>query len=190
MTIREAAQTRVSNTVRHNAAASFLALVSALIGCTPPTPEVVAGDAAPVFEAIALDGSAVGFPSVASGQPSVVLVWATWCPYCTAFMPELAKIQSEYADRGVNIVAINAKERGRGDPRAYIRDKGYDFITVLAGDDIAELWDVDYLPGLFVVDGGGEIVFRREWTDLPAGQKIANLWAGQIRDALDATYRD
>jgi hypothetical protein len=30
------------------------------------------------------------------------------------------------------------------------------------------------------------IAFRRPWTDLPAGEEVAQLWDRQVRGALDA----
>ncbi len=36
-----------------------------------------------------------------------------------------------------------------------------------------------------VVDGDGQVSWRRSWTELPAGQKVAELWSGQVREALD-----
>lgn len=166
---------------------AVLAFLSTLVGCGPsPPPEVADGDSAPTFEATGIDGRKINFPTSAEGNPSVLLMWSTWCPYCKVLMPRLSEIRSDYADRGVEVIAINAKERGRGDPTAFIRDKGWDFVTIIDdGDQIAEHYDVKYLPGLFVVDGQGTVVFRRKWTELSADQEIADLWENQVRNTLD-----
>ena len=104
-------------------------------------------------------------------------------------MPRLNDIRAEYAERGVEIIAINAKERGRGDPIAYMREAGWDFLTIVDdGDEIAGVYNVEYLPGLFVVDGEGTVVFRRKWTELAAGQEVADLWESQVRGALEAIF--
>jgi hypothetical protein len=29
------------------------------------------------------------------------------------------------------------------------------------------------------------VAYRRPWTDLPAGQEVAELWDGQVREALN-----
>src|SRR5262247_3010238 len=79
------------------------------------------GDVAPAFRATDFDGKAVDFPAVAAGKPTVVVFWATWCPYCKAFMPYLKNISADYAAYGVKIVAVDAKEDGQGDPKAYVR---------------------------------------------------------------------
>lgn len=146
---------------------------------------VEAGDKAPRWQAFDFSGTSVSFPSVAEGQPAVVIFWATWCPYCKAFMPHLKQIESDYRDRGVKIVTINAKERGEGDPKAYVENLGFPMIAIRNGDAIATAYDIQYIPGLLIVDGSGMVSYRRPWSDLPPGQEVAELWDGQVREALD-----
>jgi thiol-disulfide isomerase/thioredoxin len=143
------------------------------------------GDSAPPWAATDFSGASVQFPTATTGKPAVVLFWATWCPYCKAFMPYLKQIQADYATRGISVVTINAKERGQGDPAAYVEALGFPMIAIPDGDAIAAEYDVQFIPGLFVVDGGGIVAYRRGWTDLPAGTTVAELWDGQVRDALD-----
>ena len=152
---------------------------------SPVTNAVQAGDQAPSWVGTALDGNTVRFPDPDAGQTTVLVFWATWCPYCQAFMPHLKKIEKDYADRGMRVIAINAKEQDDGDPRGYMRSKGYSFLTVLNGDSIAEDYAVKFIPGLMVVDAKGLVIWRRGWTELPAGQQVADLWDGQVREVLD-----
>lgn len=146
---------------------------------------VEAGDAAPAFRAFDFDGAPVEFPRVDSQEASVVIFWATWCGYCKAFMPKLRQIEADYRDRGVEIVSINAKEDGSGNPAQYIADLQFPMTAVRSGNGIARAWGVEFIPGVFVVDGDGVIAFRRPWTDLPAGETVADLWDRQVRRALD-----
>jgi thiol-disulfide isomerase/thioredoxin len=158
---------------------AVLALASAALA-------VEQGDVAPPWRASDFAGRAVDFPAVAGGKPAVVVFWATWCGYCKAFMPYLKGIEADYAAHGVKIVAINAKEDGSGDPRAYVQGLGFAPIAVTNGDAIAASYGVQYIPGLLIVDGKGMVAYRRPWTDLPAGRTVAELWDGQVRAALDA----
>lgn len=159
------------------------ALALALSG---PVTAVEQGDVAPPWRARDFAGQMVDFPAVTAGKPAVVVFWATWCGYCKAFMPFLKDIQSDYAAHGVKIVAINAKEDGSDDPRDYVRGLGFAPIAVAEGDEIAAAYGVQYIPGLLIVDGQGIVAYRRPWTDLPAGQTVAELWDSQVRTALDA----
>lgn len=142
------------------------------------------GDKAPAWSARDFTGQEIAFPYSAAGKPTIVLFWATWCPYCKAFMPNLKRIQADYAHAGVTVVAINAKERGQGNAQAYVQSLGFPLVGIPDGDDIAEAYGVQYIPGLFVVDGKGTIAYRRGWTDLPAGSTVAQLWERQVRDVL------
>lgn len=143
------------------------------------------GSVAPQWRATTFDGRTVAFPALAEGKPAVVVFWATWCGYCRAFMPYLQNIAADYAEHGVKIVTINAKEERGADPQGYVRALGFKPIAIANGDAIAAAYDVEYIPGLMIVDGDGMVAYRRPWTDLPAGQTVAELWDGQVREALD-----
>lgn len=143
------------------------------------------GDVAPEWLGRDFEGREVAFPQVTNGAPAVVIFWATWCSYCKAFMPYLKDIQADYAEQGVRILAINAKEDEAGNPRAYVDGLGFPAIAISGGDAIAEAYAVRYIPGLFVVDGDGTIAWRRPWTDLPAGQTVAELWSQNVREVLN-----
>jgi thiol-disulfide isomerase/thioredoxin len=168
----------------------FVATALVFAALAAPALAIEQGDVAPPFKAVDFDGKPVEFPAVAGGKPAVVVFWATWCGYCKAFMPYLKGIAADYAARGVKVVAINAKEDGREDPRAYVRGLGFSPIAVVNGNSIAVAYDVQYIPGLMIVDGKGTVAYRRPWTDLPAGRAVAELWDEQVRTALDALTRN
>ena len=165
---------------------SFLVVAGLCAALLAPAARAVeAGDVAPPWHAKDFDGRGVDFPAVAAGKPAVVVFWATWCGYCKAFMPYLKDIQADYAKDGVTIVAINAKEDGSGDPRAYVAGLGFKPIAIANGDALARAYGIEYIPGLLIVDGKGVVAYRRPWTDLPAGRTVAELWDDQVRGALD-----
>ena len=170
----------------------FLLLAFGLMqGCgsgKPTTPPVVdKGDPAPAWTGTNLvDERTIAFPAVLDGKPAVMLFWATWCPYCKAFMPYAKQIQADYVDQGVQIVTFNAKERGEGDPAAYVASLNFPMVAIADADSIAEQYDVKFIPGLMVVDGQGQVTYRRGWTDLPPGKTVAEQWDGEVRGALDS----
>jgi len=144
------------------------------------------GEDAPAWTGTELaDGAQVNFPQVLNGKPAVLVFWATWCPYCKAFMPYAGKIRADYAEQGVQIVTFNALERGKGDPKAYVESLDFPLVAIAEADDIAKDYGVKFIPGLMVVDGEGSVVYRRGWTDLPAGSKVAQQWDSEVRSALD-----
>jgi hypothetical protein len=70
-----------------------------------------------------------------------------------------------------------------------VQGLGFSPIAVANGDEIAKAYGIQYIPGLLIVDGKGQVAYRRPWTDLPAGKTVAELWDGQVRTALDALVR-
>lgn len=167
------------------AAATFLLIgaVSNTIGAAERLDE---GDIAPPWSGVDLiTGDNVEFPAVLDDRPALLLFWATWCPYCKAFMPYAEKIQADYGERGIQVVTFNHKERGVGDPAAYAKGLGFPMIAIAAADGIGDDYDVAFIPGLMVVDGDGKIVYRRKSTNLPAGQTVAEQWDGEVRAVLD-----
>ena len=147
---------------------------------------VTTGDKAPSWVGRdLLDGSQVEFPTILKGRPAVLVFWATWCPYCKAFMPYVKEIQADYSQYGVQIISLNAKERGIGDPKAYAETLGFPLVAVAEADGIAEQYDIRFIPGLMVVRGDGVIAYRRKSTDLPAGKTVSQQWDEEVRSILD-----
>ena len=49
----------------------------------------------PEFVADTSEGKPFNYPTVLQG-PTIVLFWASWCPFCKALMPHLQSIIDEY----------------------------------------------------------------------------------------------
>ena len=170
----------------HSTAAALVAFFG-LAALALPAWGVEAGDTAPAWVGADAQDREVSFPEVLEGKPAVMVFWATWCPYCKVFMPYLEPILDDYADQGVQVIAINTREdESDGDPGAYLADLGFPLMGILEGDDIAADYDVHFIPGLMVVDGTGTVSWRRESTDLPPGEELSVFWSAEVRAALDA----
>jgi thiol-disulfide isomerase/thioredoxin len=152
---------------------------------TLPAIAVEQGDRAPAWRGVDFNGQPVEFPALLDGKPTVVVFWATWCNYCKAFMPYLESIQNDYGTDRINILTVNAKEDGSGNPAQYIAGLSVDTIAVANGDAIAEAYGVEFIPGLMVISPDGTVAYRRAWTDLPAGERVASFWSRQVRRSLD-----
>jgi thiol-disulfide isomerase/thioredoxin len=151
-----------------------------------PALAVEQGDPAPAWKGVDFSGATIEFPELLDGKPTVVVFWATWCNYCRAFMPYLERIQNDYGTERINVLTINAKEDGSGgDPADYIDALSMETIAVTAGDEIAAAYGVEYIPGLMVIAPDGTVAYRRAWTELPAGERVASFWSRQVRRALD-----
>ncbi len=162
-----------------------VSLLLALICFTGPAFSSEPDETIPTWTGVDFSGAEVDFPAVLDGKPAVLIFWATWCPYCKAFMPVLGDIQKDYGAEQINILSIDVFEDGELDPAAYVETLGFPMIAVADGDEIAKVYSVRFTPGLMVVDGQGKIVWTRASTELPPGKTVAELWDEQVREQLD-----
>ncbi len=172
------------------------ALFVAIAACCFAADSTVAADkpATLKWTLEAADGTQVAFPKAGAGKTSIVLFWATWCPYCKALMPHLQAIQYQYGD-AVQVFAISIKDDG--DPAAFLDKFGYDFVPLPEGDAVAETFGISSTPGVFVVDAEGNVVFDLRDVQVPAGTgpgdgaghrlKAAHkvpYWVARLRESL------
>ena len=107
------------------------------------------------------------------GRPTLVNVWATWCPTCKAEHAELNKI-SETTD--LQMIGINYKD-DRLKAINWLTEHGNPFDKVLEdpkGDLGIEL-GVYGAPETFILDRSGSIVYKR------VGAITNRVWEDQIR---------
>ncbi len=152
----------------------------------------------PPFELADANGKMLRYPADLDGA-TIVLFWASWCPYCKALMPHLQSIIAEY-DGAIEVLALNFREDD--DPAEYLADRGFDFRLFPDSDEVAKLWGVKSTPGLFLVDETGRAVFsnysipkeafltrtRESATEMKHYQKAARrapVWAAKLRQAID-----
>lgn len=157
----------------------------------------------PAFVATTASGKAFHYPQDLQG-PTIVLFWATWCPYCKALMPHLQSILDEYGD-DVQVLALNFREDG--DPVEFISDYGYEFLLFPAADEVADSWGIKGTPGLFLAGPSGRVVFSRgaipeqaypaerfahneELKHFQKASRVAPFWAARLREALDKLNMD
>jgi len=122
---------------------------------------------APAWEGKGIDGKTISFDPQHLQRPTILLFWATWCPYCKALMPYVQKVYEAAGRSHLNVYAIDIKEDADADPVAELRERKQTFTLVRDGDAIADQYGVKGTPGLFLVDERGEIVYRRVGGDAP-----------------------
>ena len=178
---------------------AVLALMTmALASCDPAHPTPQFDWQPPGFEITGSGGENFRYPESLEG-PTIILFWATWCPYCKALMPHLQSIVDEYDGR-VQVVALNFRDED--DPAAYVAGRGYDFRLILHSEEVAKSWGIKGTPGLFLADQSGRVVFSRgaipeaayptsrseNYDELKHYQKAARrapYWAAKLRIAVD-----
>ncbi len=113
------------------------------------------------------------------GRLLVVNFWATWCAPCIEEMPDLQKVQAEYAERGVTIVGVaidnaSAVKRFRDEQNVAIPL----LVAGAAGTELVrQLGNASgALPYTVLVDRSGRV----------AQSKLGRLQASELRAWLDA----
>ncbi|MDT0603203.1 TlpA disulfide reductase family protein [Thalassotalea castellviae] len=97
------------------------------------------------------------------GQPVLLVFWATWCPYCKKLLPGIAKLHEKYQSQGLKVIGVNIKEDWQ--PAIYWRNHGYQFDTVLDGDDIANKYGIIGTPGLVFISPKGKVLNVAHFSD-------------------------
>ena len=133
-------------------------------------------DRAIAWEGKGADGNAIRFDPQHLQRPTLLLFWATWCPYCEALMPHLQNVVDAAGKGKLDVYAIDIKDDG--DPVATLRARKLTFTLVRDGDAIAEQYGVKGTPGLFLVNAQGDIVYKRTGGDAPEKVEAA------LRDKL------
>lgn len=92
---------------------------------------------------------------------NVVLLdfWATWCPPCRVEVPHLIDIQKRFGDRKFVLISISL-DRDLEAARRFVKDKGMDWLHVIdsrAARELAEKYEVSFIPSTFVIDRRGKI---------------------------------
>lgn len=71
-----------------------------------------------------LDGNWVDLQSY-KGKVLLINFWATWCPPCRDEMPELIKLQEEFASQGFTIVGIAVDAEDEESVKSFVQTKHF-----------------------------------------------------------------
>jgi thiol-disulfide isomerase/thioredoxin len=112
------------------------------------------------------------------GQVTYLYFWASWCPICHVYLPEVQKIHDDFKD--VQVLAINAYDRD--DALRYVQDLNYTFDVALRGDDLlGNEFQFVGLPALVIIDRNGVIRHRELVPSVDEADEIRSL----IRSLVD-----
>ncbi len=117
------------------------------------------GDTAPDWVLKNGSGSESAYYRDSTDQVTVLLYWATWCPYCQKLMPHLQQVADQYQGQPVIFYAMNIKEDG--DPAKHLKDNGFSFELILNAEQTMDAYGVRGTPSLFVIDRNHKVTWRR-----------------------------
>ena len=138
------------------------------------------GEVGPDWELYTVTGDSVRYYADAGNSTSVILFWATWCPYCRTLMPHLQTLADEFRESPVRFYALDVWDEG--DPVAYMERHGYTFTLLPLANAVAFRYGVQGTPGLFVLDGDHRVIYRRGGgeTDADVEKRVRAAIAGTV----------
>jgi peroxiredoxin len=149
---------------------------------------IAIGEQAPSFSLPDTSGVAHGLPA---HEPTVVCFTCNHCPYALAWHERIIAVASDYAARGVRVLAINPNdaERYPRDSLDAMRERvqrgEFDGVPYLRDDsqEVARAYEAQTTPDLFVLDAEGILRYRGA-PDEDYDDPTQN--AAWLRAALDA----
>lgn len=118
---------------------------------------------------------------------TMVNIWATFCGPCIDEMPDLAKLNEDYANQGFQVVGIIA-DAAEGNAQqldsalSIIEQTGANYPHILASDSLneAKLSSVQYVPETIFVDAQGNQIGESY-----VGSKNYSNWSKVIESLLN-----
>jgi len=117
-----------------------------------------AGEEPPDFSAKDVSGRSVKLSEL-KGKVVLLDFWATWCPPCRVEIPNLLGIFRNFKDKDFVMISISL-DRDLQAARLFVKDKKMDWLQIIdleAGQAIAALYQVEYIPSTFIINRRGKI---------------------------------
>ncbi len=144
---------------------AVLLLVGAVAACgavddIPRAPQV--GEPLPDLAFATLEGDSISLGDL-DGRPTLVNVWATWCPPCRAEIPFLQSIHEEYEARGLRVVGISADNAGALDQvQDFLAEAGVTYENALdPRGTTMDAFRLLGLPATYLLDAEGRVALVR-----------------------------
>jgi len=149
------------------------------------------GEKAPDFSLPGVDGRTYSLQSFSDKPVLAVMFTCNHCPYVQAYEDRLIAVQRDFADRGVQLVAINANETQNYPeddfPKMVQRAKmkNYNFPYLRDEDQsVAEAYGAHYTPEIFLLDRERRLRYTGRIDDNWQNPKAAR--SHDLRSAVEA----
>jgi peroxiredoxin len=152
------------------------------------TPRLGAG--APAFELPTTSGETVSLAGLADREAVVIEFHSNVCPYVHAWEPRLSAIASEFAERGVAVVAINASDATASPRDSFsamverVAKKGLAFVYAKdETQEVARAFGAEKTPEVMLFDHDRRLVYRGAIDDSSEEEDVQ---VSYLRDAIEA----
>lgn len=120
------------------------------------TESALVGQPAPAFQLEKLDGSKFKLAD-RKGQIVVLDFWATWCGPCMQTMPLVEGVIAEFADRKVELLAVNMEEQADQVKSLLERHKFKVPVAIDRDGAVAAKYAVTAIPQTVIIDREGKV---------------------------------
>jgi thiol-disulfide isomerase/thioredoxin len=120
--------------------------------------QVGAGDPAPAFKGKLWFNHDKASLDDLRGKVVFLDVWRTWCRPCTAQIPHLNEMQSEYGDQG--LVVLGMTDEGKSLVTKHMEKHSMSFPIVVVDPDEEDNYGITGFPTSMLIDAEGTIVWR------------------------------
>ena len=153
-----------------------------------PGDEFAVGDPAPKFEGlIGVDDKKHSFEDYADAKALAVVFTCNKCPVAVDYEERLVAFQNDYADKGVQLVAINVNN-AEADKLPAMKDraeeKGFQFSYLYdPSQKVGRDYGAKVTPHVFLLDGKRNLAYVGPVDDNPDVTQVSKSY---LRDATDA----
>lgn len=140
----------------------ILTVLNFVVSAAVPSFGIEAGDPAPDFRIMTLDGNQASSRAL-EGKPMLLVFWNTWCPDCMRELPRINRLAEVYVPKGLAVLAVNtAMNDSEPKARSYWTKKGYVFPTAFDKYfDIGQTFAVRGVPTIFMIDSKGIVLYKQ-----------------------------
>lgn len=92
------------------------------------------------------------------GKIVLVNFWATWCPPCRAEIPDLVRLQREYASRGLQVIGVTYPPQKLAEVRRFVRRAKVNYPVALGSKETKlQFSSSETLPMTIVIGTDGRV---------------------------------
>jgi len=136
---------------------------------------------APSFTLRGVDGKSVALSDL-RGKVVLMDFWATWCAPCVQELPDLQKLNAQFASRGLVVVGMTISSPA-ADVKRMKAAKGLSYPLLMADDKTVAAYNGVPPPKTLLIDRTGHIIDTVVGTPEPTPMKY---WTPRIVKALSA----
>lgn len=119
---------------------------------------------APDFAVQDVNGNSVRFTDHVGKYPTVINIWATWCPPCRSELPHFEEMYKKYGNK-ISFMMIDVSGGAAEDPaevKKFLAENGYTFPVYFdTNGEVSKAYDVNAIPVSVFIDKNGTVIDKQ-----------------------------